>query len=545
MRPVDNKNTAPHPFYDQTFDNSTGTRLLKICDFSYPQKNSKKTANDPIYNFFLNGYLFAGNKLPPRQNVNLPPHSTHIFNTYNMPPRVINVPNRDNSAASITINARIQYLQVRAAVNNSQYLRLLLPMEEAADLARLYRDDEFNGPPLTFPLVGNQGKTVAQKLLEVISCSSAIQANDPGTYRGYGGAKNDLMIQLGGYCSFCETAYQDGRDLDIEHRVAKNDYCTEYLRWDNFVLGCSLCNSDNKRAFPDRDFGIVKAAAGYHPGAAIVRTTNQGAQDPKGTRATVGGSLLLYHEILRACNEYIQWPDQDDGGTGAPHPTNLGLRLFKYELHTVDATGNSTGVINYADAVNLQNRRGPVQANQILQADVWDSNASPPGLRQALVQVRVVRRQLNTADNAFNVRKNNGTDEMIQMVGLNLSREPVRDQRMLARTKAWFRAIESLAVLKEQLTALETWQKSWWQRLFYNQPTVQLSEQQWNIICGLAEVTGFYSVWITVFKHVGHNLAQNLAQRLHARAVNDQNAVDRFRGSNLNNSVLAQLQHIL
>jgi hypothetical protein len=34
MRPVDNKNAAPHPIYDTTFDNSTGTLLLQIQELT-------------------------------------------------------------------------------------------------------------------------------------------------------------------------------------------------------------------------------------------------------------------------------------------------------------------------------------------------------------------------------------------------------------------------------------------------------------------------------------------------------------------------------
>jgi len=550
MRPLDRKNAAPRPcpFYDQTFDNSTGAPLLKLHDYAY----TVKTANNAAYQFFLNGNVFnpgtEGGRLPVKPVIipGNPPGTTHVFATHNMPPRVIAVANRDNTAPNITINTLIQEIQVTTAQKTRQYLRILIPVEETADLARLYRDEVFNGPPRTFPLAGAVGTEVANELFEKISHSSAIQVDDaPGTYRGYSGAKKDLMIQLGGYCSFCETAYQDGRDLDIEHRVAKSDYWTEYLRWDNFVLGCSLCNSDYKHDFPNRNYGIVQAAAGYYPGAALVRTTSNNVVAANGTKATVGGALLLYHDILRACNEYIQWPDQDDGGVGAPHPTNLGLRLFRYELHTVDAAGISTGVINDADAVHPWNRRVAVQANQILQADVWDSTLVAPGLRQTLVQVRVVLRQLNTGAVAFDARKNNGTQQMIQMVGLNDSLEPVRDQRMLARTKAWFRAINALAVLAEQLTALETWRTSRWRWLIYGEPAIRLNDQQWDSICDLAEITGFYSVWITVFKHWGHNLAQVLARRLHNRAMSDPNAVDRFRGSDLNNSVLTQIQHIL
>lgn len=73
-------------------------------------------------------------------------------------------------------------------------------------------------------------------------------------YPDYHNAKPDLIYNLGLFCSYCECAYQQGRDLHVEH-VQPKGYVEngvkiyEHLEneWSNFLLSCATCNGpDNK-----------------------------------------------------------------------------------------------------------------------------------------------------------------------------------------------------------------------------------------------------------------------------------------------------------
>lgn len=77
-------------------------------------------------------------------------------------------------------------------------------------------------------------------------------------FANYAQAKPALIDAIGGFCSYCE-AHQ-GEGLDVEH-VHAIDNDGPRLRWDNFLLSCSVCNSlkGTKNAgrdgycWPDRD----------------------------------------------------------------------------------------------------------------------------------------------------------------------------------------------------------------------------------------------------------------------------------------------------
>lgn len=60
-------------------------------------------------------------------------------------------------------------------------------------------------------------------------------------YKPYSEAKMPLIGDIGKYCSYCEC--RRGVDsLAVEHIEAKNVGGAEFS-WDNFLLGCSVCNS--------------------------------------------------------------------------------------------------------------------------------------------------------------------------------------------------------------------------------------------------------------------------------------------------------------
>lgn len=69
------------------------------------------------------------------------------------------------------------------------------------------------------------------------------------TYNPYQKAKPALIASLGRYCSYCECAYQQARDLHVEHVQPKSlpQYVPLQFAWSNFLLSCATCNGpDNK-----------------------------------------------------------------------------------------------------------------------------------------------------------------------------------------------------------------------------------------------------------------------------------------------------------
>lgn len=61
-------------------------------------------------------------------------------------------------------------------------------------------------------------------------------------YNPYGKAKNDLILALGGFCSYCERQ-GFSTALEIEHIKDKDTYPAEKFKWNNFLLACKNCNT--------------------------------------------------------------------------------------------------------------------------------------------------------------------------------------------------------------------------------------------------------------------------------------------------------------
>ena len=71
----------------------------------------------------------------------------------------------------------------------------------------------------------------------------------------YRDAKPHLIFNLGCMCSYCEKAFDDERELAVEHIQAKRykdengnyPYAALETKWENFLLSCATCNGrDNK-----------------------------------------------------------------------------------------------------------------------------------------------------------------------------------------------------------------------------------------------------------------------------------------------------------
>jgi len=109
----------------------------------------------------------------------------------------------------------------------------------------------------------------------------------PRTYAQYGDAIGDLEDRLGTYCSYCERRLPVS--LAVEHMSPKSVHPDLELEWDNFLLGCTNCNSlkgdedvsDDETLWPDRDNTLLAFA--YSEGGFV--RIGPGLTDDQRTRA--------------------------------------------------------------------------------------------------------------------------------------------------------------------------------------------------------------------------------------------------------------------
>ena len=103
----------------------------------------------------------------------------------------------------------------------------------------------------------------------------------PRQYANYQDAGRDLQARLGDYCSYCERQIET--NLAVEHVQPKSREPELVVTWDNFLLGCTHCNSikgtkpvvlanflwpdvDNTlRAFAYLEGGVIEANPGLVP----------------------------------------------------------------------------------------------------------------------------------------------------------------------------------------------------------------------------------------------------------------------------------------
>lgn len=92
-------------------------------------------------------------------------------------------------------------------------------------------------------------------------------------FSDYPQARPDLINRLGEYCSYCEMHLD--ASLAVEHIQPKSFHPDLALEWDNFLLGCTNCNSTKNAQdialsdcyWPDQDNTWMIFS--YHPGGLI------------------------------------------------------------------------------------------------------------------------------------------------------------------------------------------------------------------------------------------------------------------------------------
>jgi hypothetical protein len=560
MRPVDLLPAAAHAFYDQTFDNWAGAPMLAIGDFTWANAGAAAVAaNNRLYHFFRNGTTWpppAGARVPMAQPASMPivPNTTRwaqgVMAPTVIPANAIAGWLNFDGTAPLTVNAQIAPLQKDTALMRYRVLRMLVPAIEACDLVRARYELDCNGLPAA--VLDNAQRTALNTIVTATDTVPGIAA-PAGTFYGYRGSIRDLERTLGRYCSYCEGKGQDGRPMEVEHRLAKAAYVSDILRWENFLLACPVCNQA-KNPNPNRPDGISKAAQYYHGAAGIVYA-------PPSLVSPVippGPATIQYHEMRQACDEYYIWPSLDDGGPAlaAPvlpnpaNPTNYSLRCMRYRLREYGVALGLPRWIPDADAVNINNTAGDDQPDGTIAAMVWDSTLLVPAMRAMFVKVEAIAQNPATGVVPFDARKAIAAQETIDMCGLNDMANAVGDGRVRERTRTWFRAIEMLGLLRTQIATLNRWQTSWAiVRWFSTRPVVNFPQDLANIVASAAE-GGYYSTWLAVFKlfgaanGLGGGLTVTLAQNLDARGLAAPNSPFRYRGSNLQNSVIAQIPHL-
>ena len=102
-------------------------------------------------------------------------------------------------------------------------------------------------------------------------------------YDPYGDALEDLLVQLGSYCSYCEQVITHAPE--VEHVQPKSLVPGLEHDWDNFLLGCKSCNTVKGNnpvdltqvAFPDMDNTFLALA--YNPDGRVSVNGGIGADE--------------------------------------------------------------------------------------------------------------------------------------------------------------------------------------------------------------------------------------------------------------------------
>lgn len=151
----------------------------------------------------------------------------------------------------------------------------------------------------------------------------------PRIYTSYGDAIGDLEERLGIYCSYCERRLPVS--LAVEHMSPKSVHPNLELTWDNFLLGCTNCNSvkgntdtdDNETLWPDRDNTLL--ALTYSEGGFVELDNRLNAEQRARTRALINLIGLDRHQARgwpRPAARDKRWQQRDELWTIAKNCVN-------------------------------------------------------------------------------------------------------------------------------------------------------------------------------------------------------------------------------
>ena len=148
----------------------------------------------------------------------------------------------------------------------------------------------------------------------------------PKVYAAYRDAIGDLEDRLGRYCSYCERPLQIG--LAVEHMAPKSRCPDLELVWDNFLLGCSNCNSvkddkevdDDSTLWPDKHNTMLALA--YSKGGFVQVAEGLGTDLSQRAQTLIDLVGLDRHSAKgwpRPAKRDQRWQDRNDAWDMAEH----------------------------------------------------------------------------------------------------------------------------------------------------------------------------------------------------------------------------------
>ncbi|MBA2116092.1 HNH endonuclease [Bremerella alba] len=267
----------------------------------------------------------------------------------------------------------------------------------------------------------------------------------------YKEAAEDLISELGEYCSYCESPITGL--LEVEHILSKSEFPTLSTAWSNFLLACGPCNN----------------CKGNTPTRQMVR---------RWLAARITNEAQCEGEVHRR----YYWPDRFPDSYQA-----LPVDLF------YDVGSGNWQQVSLPDATSVQNRLVSVDIpSRTVRADL-------PSVPQMNVPVcaRVIPRVIQASVSGVTLGVTpKGTSEIIDLCGLNTTKSyrVAYDRRGLNRTRAWFSAVETLKTLASS-------------------PNQADFDRTWSLVGRTAAGIGFFSVWLRVFSMTTDPSGQKLDQR--------------------------------
>ena len=146
----------------------------------------------------------------------------------------------------------------------------------------------------------------------------------PRDYANYRLAIGDLEDRLGRYCSYCERRLPTS--LAVEHVAPKSIHRDREVEWENFLLGCTNCNSvkddrdvpDDDILWPDRHNTMLALA--YSRGGFVRLAPGLSPELRRRAQALIGLVGLERHGRhggLRPARRDRRWEDREEAWANA------------------------------------------------------------------------------------------------------------------------------------------------------------------------------------------------------------------------------------
>lgn len=281
-----------------------------------------------------------------------------------------------------------------------------------------------------------QQLTVAKGKAAEATIDRRLAGGGAGT-QGYQAAGPPLGAQLGKFCSYCEQ-FLPGQ-VAVEHCTPKAQFPLFTLCWDNFLLACDACNGPTGK--------------GQNPSRRTVNQWGQFGDDDTARNVAIRGTALNPN------GAHYLWPDLNPNAY-----RNLLPALFVWGNNQWNQLANADSVWTGSIITGLD------LPNRTVTATIWHQG-------QQYQNQRVAAWLVSANQQATDSIPYYGFDKVGNETG------KIADCRMYNRTIAWFKAIQFLAPLTQNLQNL-------WGPL-------------WPLVLNAAPSIGYLSVWTRVLDLMG------------------------------------------